>query len=739
MSAIAKIELMFLLCMSMLPLSVCAQNADSVLAALAAMPDGVKKLESLEYVGKNHVSVDTVIKYSQLELALAQKLDSARYVAFANDNLAWAWHCKLDFSKSMKCRLEAIDMWDSLGFKNNLAFSYMNYATALLSSGNSILADEYYKNSLEIFSQLADTAHIARVLQYLGLLSLDNMLYDDSEDYYRKSLKLNLQTNDTRGIALDYSGLADIAIAKLRQQDIGTSTDLLQYAKNMALAAYKFALQTDDNSCKLTVLPKLCEVYIAESKINSQRSEELLDSCLYYYRKGIEIENEYGYDFAHIYLQTSYISYLILKKDFAMARQILKQTESEILSYDDDVTNLPMLYQANIDYNVATGNYLKAFEYSEKKYKDLLLENGKNNQSKLLQTKYQTEYSLKMKERIQAERERELWHQAREDSQRQVAIIFIAAFLLMSVLAIIIFVNSLRRKHLNRQLDAKNHQLESVQSRLFAQNKIINQANKNITSSIRYARHIQEVAMPSKEMMNAIFGDCLIIYRPRDIVSGDFYWATEVGRYKAFAVADCTGHGVPGAFLSMLGISMLSDMVATMNMNTSNISASMLLNLLRTNFRKALRQSFDDYTNQDGMDIAFCLFDIRTRCLQYAGAFRPLLLVRNNEIVQYDADRMPIGAFMQLNKPFSNNIIDIEDGDVIYLYTDGITDQFNTDDDPLKFTAPRLRKLILENHHLAFSQQQIIYEQKIDSWRTSPKTHQVIHQNDDMLMLGIRF
>ncbi len=714
----------FSLC-ACLPLTVQAQDPDSLVSVVGQMSVNSERLTALEQICKNHPSVDTVLKYGQMELDLASSLDSVVYKARANDNLSWAYHCKLDFEQATKHRLEAIEIWDSLQIDDRLAFSYMNYATIMLSTKNYNIADEYYKTSLEIFSRWGDTARIARVLQYLGLLNLGTLIYDNAESYYRQAIGFDSVAGNMRGLAYDYSGLGEIALARLSNIEGDSAKSILAFSKLMLSKAYNIAVQIDDIDCILSVIPKMCDVYVAEAKMCPQRKEILLDSCRSMYCKGRQIEDEYGYDFVHIYLQISYINYLLQRRDYQLALKTIKQTEAEIMEYGDTDSNLPMLYQTYIDYYRAVGNIEKALEYSERKYSELLNETARTNQVKMVQTRFQTEYSLKMQERIQAERMRDMM-------QQRVMIHFVVAFVLVTFLAVVFLVSTIRRKRMNKQL-------ENIQGRLMAQNKLINHANKNITSSIRYAKHIQEVAMPSDEMMKSLFGDCLIIFRPRDIVSGDFYWATQVGRYKAFAVADCTGHGVPGAFLSMLGISMLNDMVASVNMNSTEISASMLLNEMRTNIRKSLRQSADDYTNQDGMDIAFCLYDSQHQCLQYAGAFRPLLLIRDGQTIQYEADRMPIGAYMQLNRPFTNNIIDIEPGDTIYIYTDGITDQFNTDDDPLKFTAPRLRKLLLDNYQRPFAEQRRIYEQKIDSWRTSPKTHQVIHQTDDMLLLGIRF
>lgn len=184
---------------------------------------------------------------------------------------------------------------------------------------------------------------------------------------------------------------------------------------------------------------------------------------------------------------------------------------------------------------------------------------------------------------------------------------------------------------------------------------------------------------------------------------------------------------------------MLNDLIASTNMHAPEVSPARLLNSLRLKMRESLRQKADDYTNQDGMDIALCVYDTQAKCLQYAGAFRPLLLLRRGQLIQYDADRMPIGTQMNVDKPFTNNLIDIETDDVVYLYTDGITDQFGADEDASKFTAPRLRELIMANRRLSLLQQKIAIEIAIDGWRTSPQTGEMVHQTDDMLLVGVKF
>ena len=716
-----------------------AQNADSLLQVVRSLPDNAEKLEAIDMMCHVHPNVDTVEKYAQIEHNLARKLKMVDYEAGANDNLSWVSHCRHDFVEAMNRRMAAIQIWDSLGREHDLAFSYMNYATTLMSIKSYILADEYYQKSFELFTRLSDSVYMARIFQYLGILNIGNMAYDNADEFYQNALEIDMEINDKRGVAYDYSGLGHSALERFHNHDDDTNIALLCNAKRLMLKSYHIADSISDISMQLYSVPKLSEIYIYESKLDAARRSQLLDSSLYFYNLGTKISNDFGYDFAYIELQIDYINYLMQKRLYGKAREVIDQTIGTIRLHPDGEANMPQLYQTLIDFNVATGNFAEAYHYSQLQYSDLLAENSKNNQYKLTQTRFVTEYAAKIQERMIEERERELTHKIKESTQRRIIISTLIGFILVSCLAVLFFVSTTKRKRMNSVLDAKNQQLASAQHNLLEQNRLINEANRKIISGIRYARHIQDVAMPNADLMNSIFGECMVIFRPRDIVSGDFYWATQIGRYKALAVADCTGHGVPGALLSILGISMLNDLVASSNMHAPEVSPARLLNTLRTKMRESLRQRTDDYTNQDGMDIAMCIYDTQAKCLQYAGAFRPLLLVRRGELIQYDADRMPIGSQMNVDRPFTNNIIDVEPDDIVYLYTDGVTDQFNAADDAMKFTAPRLRELIMANQHLTLLQQKMVFEQAFDEWRTSPQTGEMTHQTDDILLVGVKF
>jgi serine phosphatase RsbU (regulator of sigma subunit) len=211
-------------------------------------------------------------------------------------------------------------------------------------------------------------------------------------------------------------------------------------------------------------------------------------------------------------------------------------------------------------------------------------------------------------------------------------------------------------------------------------------------------------------------------------VSGDFFWVARQNDLKVVTVSDCTGHGVPGAFMSMLGITLLNELVNNMKISQPQL----VLNLLKNEIIHALRQEEGKESAADGMDMALCIYDPASSILQYAGGFNPLVLIRNSEVIQYKADPMPIGIGAIKGKDFTKHEIKIEKGDVIYLYSDGYEDQFGGERDK-KFSRKRFRELLLQIHTLPMVDQKKTLEVTLDQWMDGRE------QIDDITVMGIRF
>ena len=198
----------------------------------------------------------------------------------------------------------------------------------------------------------------------------------------------------------------------------------------------------------------------------------------------------------------------------------------------------------------------------------------------------------------------------------------------------------------------------------------IERQQKELSESMEYDRSIQSALLPDMRHFTKAFPDSFVLFKPRDIVSGDFYWFSRKGNHVAIAAADCTGHGVPGAFVSILGMSFLNEIVSKCIPNANTI-----LNRLRENVMKALHQTGDIGEHKDGMDIALCVIDLDEMEMQFAGAFNPLYLIRRGELIETRGDKMPIGINAVVEKSFAMHSFKLEKNDMIYIFSDGYPDQ----------------------------------------------------------------
>lgn len=258
-----------------------------------------------------------------------------------------------------------------------------------------------------------------------------------------------------------------------------------------------------------------------------------------------------------------------------------------------------------------------------------------------------------------------------------------------------------------------------------AEKKIKEQA-KDINDSILYARNIQHALLPEDSYLKSIFPDCFVFYRPKNIVSGDFYWVNKIENIKIVAVADCTGHGVPGAFMSMLGISLLNEIVLHENV----LKPGLILDNLRKRLIESLSTRSQVSRIQDGMDISLAVIDSDTNILYFAGAYNPLVISRNSELIILEADKMPVGNHVRQDTPFSTQEVNLNKGDCIYFFSDGFKDQ-NGGERNKKYSSRAFKDLLSGLGTLPWEKQSEIISSSFDNWKKEAE------QVDDVLVMGI--
>jgi PAS domain S-box-containing protein len=257
----------------------------------------------------------------------------------------------------------------------------------------------------------------------------------------------------------------------------------------------------------------------------------------------------------------------------------------------------------------------------------------------------------------------------------------------------------------------------------------IQNKNKKINDSINYAKRIQNAILPNTNIINRALSNSFILYKPKDVVSGDFPWYVQTKTDLYMAAVDCTGHGVPGALLSLIGYFLLNDIVRSRKITDPGI----ILDQLDEGVTETLRQDQDDSETKDGMDIALCRINTQTRHVEYAGAHRPLYVMKNGELEEFKGNKFAIGGGIYKNQTkFTNHKIDLNQGDSIYFCSDGFPDQFGGPDNR-KFGPKQLRDLINRVHHMPMQEASKIFDHEWESWKGDQK------QTDDVLLIGIKF
>lgn len=282
----------------------------------------------------------------------------------------------------------------------------------------------------------------------------------------------------------------------------------------------------------------------------------------------------------------------------------------------------------------------------------------------------------------------------------------------------------------HKLLEMNNKQLQ-LNEILQEQKITIEQKNKDLTDSIDYAKVIQNSFLPDRNLLKRTFPESFICYQPKDILSGDFYYFQTIGNKTVVIAADCTGHGVPGALLSMLGTSLMNQII----LHEKITDPKEILNILNREFRSTLsgRQIDEDSIAGDGMDLAICTFDANSRSVQFSSGKRPLYIVRNKEAIRYKGSIYSIGGYhSDMKKVFRNETIKLERNDMIYLFSDGFTDQFGGPNNK-KIGTRQFARLLIELNELSLNEQANQLKQYFDNWQNG------YEQVDDVLIIGIKY
>ncbi len=661
-----------------------------------------------------------------------ERINEINGLAKTNNILGLIQFEKGNYINAVEFYKKALNYRQIKGDKKGCAILYNNIGNVFLKWGKYEQAIVYYKNSLNIFESIGIPEGIARCSNNMGLvyenLTKDNQLkinYEKALDYYNKALLIWKSSGNELELANTYNNLGNIN-AKLAEGQLSLaygkdwektilSKDIyiVKEEFNKAIEFYNKSLglreKLGNKNNEAASLANLGKVY---SNFRNYKQ------ALIYLNKALIINNELAdkYEISNTLVSLGYIYYKM--GNFSKALEYLNQSLG--ISIKNEFLEVTKgTYQIMSDIYSETGNCQKS-QIFYKKYieiQDSLLNNDNLKQIAEVQTQYETE--KKEQQILLLNKDAKL--KDVEIKQKNTAIIiFIVSLALVFVIIIFIVVIIIL-------LVKQNKEKQRINNELAEKNKLITLQKNEITDSILYASRIQSAVMPEVLNLKELLPDSFIFFKPRDIVSGDFYWVSEKRGKIIVATADCTGHGVPGAFMSMLGISKLGDIIAGMD----ELHADKILNELRFSIIKSLHQTGRLGENKDGMDISLYIMDIPNKNIEFAGAFNPLLIVRNGELIEIKADRMPIGIHERYDTPFTSKSCNILKNDMVYTFSDGYADQFGGPESK-KFMAANLKKLFIKIADEPIDKQYDLINQTITEWMKD------LYQVDDMLIIGVR-
>lgn len=584
--------------------------------------------------------------------------------------------------ESMSTYFEAAHLADSINNDTLLADIYNNIGTAYKKQGNAILSLKYLRESLHFNEIIKDTVGIIGNYMTIGnaykLQKEDNSLYADTAlFFYNKSLSLSLNHGYQRGVAGNYNNIGNI----YRYQN------KLQESLNQFFLALEINLAAENDQ------------WVSFNYHNIGMTYQELDnhrSALTYLEKSLAIKQKLG------------------------NQQEIAET------YNSIAVSM-----------AALGRFKEAYEYEKKakSLRDELQSDERNRLSQELEARFQNEKKeaeiskLMAEQNLQSliieEKQKDLDHQSQLRSREKYLIYALGVILLSLIITVFVFWrNSRQRKKYTETLKLKNSEIEQVNTQIDLARVNLELKNQEITDSINYAKRIQAAILPSEKTLSENLNKAFVLYLPKDIVAGDFYWTEKVGNHIIFAVADCTGHGVPGAMVSVICHNALNSTTKQLGLTDPGEILDETTRLVLAQFEKSEEEV------RDGMDIALCSFDTESRNLKYAGAHTPLWLVRNETILKFDATRQPVGNHTKRVK-FKSNTVEIQKGDVIYLSSDGYTDQFGGEKGK-KFMSKRFKELLIEAAKLPITEQQALLYDRFQIWKRT------YDQVDDVCLLGVR-
>jgi len=698
------------------------------------------EIDSLQLVLKKQTEQDQIATLNEL---------ASKYTKYSNQ-------------KVQEYALKALTLSQKYNNKKEEGKAYYFIGFAFLNDANYENALENYQYAVNIYTELNDMTTVARIYSDIGVVYKKWGQYDKAIEAYQNAMKIQDSNNDLRGKATTLSLIGNvyffwgesyyekaletyIEAAKICKEidyiygvvSNKVNIGLIYIQRKQIEKALEYYHEAEELCNTHSFKPGLYNVYLSMSEAYGVKKE--YQKALEYTQKALELAEEIHYDrdmpaifkgMGELYQEWGKTDKNTQK--FYKALDLYKQSV-DLYVARNQLKEASDLYLAISDVNADLGDFKSAFENHKqhKKLNDSIFNSDMHKTIEEMEAKYESE-----------KKDLEISSQKKEiHRQNQLRNVLIGGFIIVFIFSIALYKQFSDKKKANVLLETQNDMLEEQNDLLEKrsneikrqhdeikrQHDKISEQKQAIEDSIHYASRIQSAVLPNFELIHHVLPEHFILFKPRDIVSGDFYWLTHKEGKTIVVAADCTGHGVPGAFMSMLGVSFLNEIVNKKEM----LFANQILDELRNKVMTSLHQTGKENEAKDGMDIALCIVDIPKKELQFAGAYNPLVFIRDNTVEQISADKMPIGIYYAKQKPFTNNVLEVKTGDCMYIFSDGYVDQFGGTEGK-KYLTRKFKQRLLEIHQHPMEEQKTILNNDIESWKNE------LSQTDDILVIGFR-
>jgi len=680
------------------------------------------RLEAIKTIARKiylNSKPDSSLHLAGLQYDLANATGNKKWMAQALITQGDSYYFKGDYTESLAQYEKAIKLYKTLGNKLAVASASGSIGKVHKKLGNHAKAIQYYTRNLKIYEELGNKQGIAGSLMSIGIIHWEQLDFTRTLDYFTRSLRINEELENKFGIA---SGLVNT----------GTVYKKIGELDNNANGSYEKAIDNFDRSLKifeeLGHKYGIAACYNNIGMVNYEKGNypEAID----WHTKSLKLREEMNNK-----MEISQILNNIGNDHYAMGdHNKALDYSSRALAYAREIGDIKQIKEASHSlWKVYKdlGRYQKALSVYELhiELRDSIL--SEKNQKEVIRQEYKYTYekqaaadSIKAAEAAKVKDAQLLVQKAENKQQRQRSYFLYGGLALALLFGGFIFN---RYRVTNKQkgiIEEQKEQVEEQKSIVESAHEQLGEKNKEIMDSINYAKRIQSAILPPVKLIKEHLQDSFVLYKPKDIVAGDFYWIETLDEHVLFAAADCTGHGVPGAMVSVVCNNGLNRSVREYGLSDPGKILDRTRDIVIQEFEKSEEEV------KDGMDIALC--SLQGTTLAYAGAHNPLWIVRNGatETEEIRADKQPIGKYDD-PLPYTTHRIELQPGDTFYIFSDGYADQFGGEKGK-KLKSSNFKKLLLSLQQEPMQRQEAILDEAFDKWKGN------IEQLDDVCVIGVR-